>query len=585
MLKAHPFAAIFPMLDADDGAALRADISSHGLREKVVLYHDEILDGRNRYGALVDIAKLGLPYRGQAFTAADIEQGEFEFFTWFTGTEAEALEYVLSKNLHRRHLNESQRAMVAANLANLKPGRQEANKPANLRDYRQAEAAERLHVSERSVQDARVVREKGIDDINAAVQSGDLAVSAAAQLARLPAEEQARIIREHADPKALSKVAKDLRAEKQAAKAEKRIEREQKLGAKQQALPNKKYGVIIADPEWKEEVWSEATGLDRSPANHYPLSDLDALKARDVAALAADDCIFGGWVARRFLLQAIDLFINHWGFTYVTEIAWLKERPGNARGMGYWFTDEHEVVLICKRGNPPMPIPGTQFPSYFVAPVGEHSAKPDNLHEIFEAYFPHFTKIELNARRRRPGWDAWGNEADGGEDENPESPEGAPQMDRREGQTADIREASSDDALSLSPMGDVPAGGEPAMPQTGCCQQTSGDPVGLDVGDTDRRIIDLLGEAVADALGVDAELKAGDSRYQTPDERKLRRHVVRIAFDVFGISFPRIAAVLGGSKQAGAQKRATAAAEIDADPDLAKKLERVPDDVAWRAKQ
>ncbi|WP_053239927.1 MT-A70 family methyltransferase [Pleomorphomonas koreensis] len=588
MLKPHPFAAIFPMLDADDGAALRADISAHGLREKVVLYHDEILDGRNRYGALVDIAKLGLPYRGQAFTAADIEQGEFEFFTWFTGTEAEALEYVLSKNLHRRHLNESQRAMVAANLANLKPGRPSSDNAANLPVFRQSDAAERLSVSERSVRDARAVKALQAGGLQEAVERGEMRVSEAAiaarALAAMPTDEQARIIREHANPKALAKVIKEERAEKQAAKAEKRQEKERTLGAKQRELPKKKYGVILADFEWKYEVYSEETGRDRSPDNHYPCSDIEALKARDVGSLAADDSMFFGWVPAPFLKLAMELLEAH-GFQYVTHLVWIKQRVGEARGTAYWFSGEHEIVLVAKRGNPPAPTPGTQFPSYFIAPVGEHSVKPDNVHVIAEAYFPTFTKIELNARRRRPGWDAWGNEADGGEDENPESSEGSAQMDRREGETADIGEASSDDAVSLSPMGDVPAGGEPVVSQTGCGGLASDEPARLNAGDSDRRIIDLLGKAVADALGVDAELKSGDSRYQTLDERKLRRHVVRIAFDVFGISFPRIAVVLGGTKQAGAQKRATAAAEIEADPDLAKKLERVPDDVAWRAKQ
>ena len=228
MLDAHPFADLFPMLGADDGTELRADIAAHGLRDRVVLYEGQILDGRNRFRALTEIAKLGLTLCGRPLTAVDLTPGvPGDIFEIFAGTESEALEYVLSKNLHRRHLNESQRAMVAANLANLKPGRPDANKAANLRDFRQIDAAERLHVSERSVQDARVVRERGIDDINEAVQRGDLAVSAAAQLARLPADEQARIIRETADPKALSRVAKELRAEKQAEKAVRREAREQ----------------------------------------------------------------------------------------------------------------------------------------------------------------------------------------------------------------------------------------------------------------------------------------------------------------------------------------------------------------------
>ncbi len=557
MLEPHPYADIFPMLERLAADELRGDIAAHGLRDRVVLFQGRILDGRNRYRALVEIAKLGLAYRGETFTEADLVPGALStndvgwgyFFEEFSGSEAEALEYVLSKNLHRRHLNESQRAMVAANLATLKPGRPEADKPANLRDYRQVDAAQRLHVSERSVQDARVVREHGIDDINAAVQSGDLAVSAAAQLARLPAEEQARIIREHADPRALSRVAKELRAEKQAAKAEKREERERALGAKVAALPNRKYCVIIADPEWKYEVWSEETGRDRSPDNHYPTSELEEIKARPVGDIAADDCMLFLWVTVPFLDAGLAVLAG-WGFRYVTHIVWVKERAGEARGTGYWFLGEHEIVLVGKRGAPPAPTPGTQFPSYFMAPVGEHSAKPDRVHEIAEAYFPNLPKIELNARRKRPGWDVWGLEAEGEQLEAVDLP-----------------------ALNEAPAVAVAA---PNMP-------ISAGRTVLAMPDAD--VVRVIGVSVADALRNGASLRTGDSRLHSPEERLIRRHVIRIAFDGFSISLPRLAAVLGGSKQAAAQLRAAAAGEVDADPDLAAKLTGVVDEVAGRAKQ
>ncbi|MCM5556302.1 MT-A70 family methyltransferase [Pleomorphomonas sp. JP5] len=611
MLKPHPFADIFPMLDAADSDALRADIAAHGLREKVVLLHDEILDGRNRYRGLVEIAKLGLSYKGEPFTVADLEQGEF--FTWFVGTEAEALEFVLSKNLHRRHLNESQRAMVAANLAGLRPGRQEADKPANLRNYRQAEAAERLHVSERSVQDARVVREKGIDDINAAVQSGDLAVSAAAQLARLPVDEQVRLMREHADPKALSKVAKDLRADKQREKAERRTEREHALGGKQRALPDKKYGVILTDFEWKYVVYGEATGRDRSPDNHYPCSDMEALRARDVGALAADDCMYFGWVPAPFLKLAIELMEHH-GFQYVTHLIWIKERPGDARGTAYWFSGEHEVVLVGKRGNPPAPTPGTQFPSYFVAPVGEHSAKPDRVHEIAEAYFPNLPKIELNARRRRPGWDAWGNEADGGDvaletpyqDVTPKVVAlAAPPIDREAGLLRDRGDSPPADhrgegvpVSGVDPGSSAGASGD-TVPSTRrvrlakassapCCAEKVGNParssVAIEAASPDARLVAVIGDAVAFALNVGATLQMGDSRFHSPDERLIRRHAIRIAVDDFKISCPRLAAVLGGTKQAAAQLRLAAIGEVQADAELAAQLAEVAEKVAGRAR-
>jgi hypothetical protein len=98
------------------------------------------------------------------------------------------------------------------------------------------------------------------------------------------------------------------------------------------------------------------------------------------------------------------------GFECVTHLMWEKERPGNARGSGYWFTGEHEVVLVGTRGKV-VPPATAHFRSRFSAPVGEHSEKPPNIHEIIEFHWPNTPKVEFNARRARPGWTVWGFDA------------------------------------------------------------------------------------------------------------------------------------------------------------------------------
>ena len=100
-----------------------------------------------------------------------------------------------------------------------------------------------------------------------------------------------------------------------------------------------------------------------------------------------------------------------WGFTYRTSAVWCKERPGRQMGLGYWFRIDHEILLVGTRGEPPAPAPGTQSRSVIEAPVGAHSAKPECVLELIEAYFPTLPKIELNRRGPpRAGWDAWGHE-------------------------------------------------------------------------------------------------------------------------------------------------------------------------------
>jgi N6-adenosine-specific RNA methylase IME4 len=191
-----------------------------------------------------------------------------------------------------------------------------------------------------------------------------------------------------------------------AEKKSRRRAREIELGAKQMALPEARFGVIYADPEWRFEPYSDETGMDRAADNHYPTSALDAIKGRDVGSLAADDCVLFLWATVPMLPQALDVMAA-WGFEYKSNFNWHKDRVGT----GYWNRNRHEHLLVGTRGKIPAPAMGEQFDSSIEAPVGEHSAKPERFYEIIEAYFPTLPKIELNARVARPGWVRWGYEA------------------------------------------------------------------------------------------------------------------------------------------------------------------------------
>jgi N6-adenosine-specific RNA methylase IME4 len=191
-------------------------------------------------------------------------------------------------------------------------------------------------------------------------------------------------------------------------KRERRARREAELGARQRALPNKRYGVILADPPWRFEPYSRITGMDRAAENHYPTSALEEIKALDVASIAAPDCVLFLWATWPMLPQAFEVMAA-WGFTFKTGAPWVKDRIGT----GYWFRNQSELLLLGTRGHIPAPAPGTQWPGLISAPVREHSRKPDQVYELIEAYFPTLPKIELHARSAtlRPGWDMWRLEA------------------------------------------------------------------------------------------------------------------------------------------------------------------------------
>ncbi len=193
-------------------------------------------------------------------------------------------------------------------------------------------------------------------------------------------------------------------------KRERRAARESHLGERQAAanlkLPDKRYGVILADPEWRFEPWSRETGLDRSPDNHYPTSVTEVIAARPVADIAAKDCALFLWATVPMLPHALAVMAA-WGFDYRSHVVWKKDRMGT----GYWFRNFHELLLLGIKGSVPAPAPGDQWGSMLEAAVSEHSEKPNCFHAMIEAHFPHLPKIELNARRARPNWDSWGLDA------------------------------------------------------------------------------------------------------------------------------------------------------------------------------
>ncbi|MET4636179.1 MT-A70 family methyltransferase [Kaistia defluvii] len=400
MLPFHAFANLFPLIEGVAFDELVADIAARGLREPILLLDGQILDGRNRYRA---------SRAAGVITSEDtVEPKDARHFVRFIpAADGDPLEFVISKNMHRRHMDESQRAMVAARLSNIshggdRSGEQEANLPVAVT---RAAAGNMLKVSERSVGTARAVLSHGSGELIHAVDRGDVSVTAAADLASLPLAEQRRVI-EGMDRRAVSAVVKSIRDEKTAEKKAKRAGREAALAVKQRALPEKRYGVIYSDCEWRFEPFSRETGMDRAADNHYPTTSTNDLVLRDVGKIAAKDCVLFHWATAAMLKAALRV-MEGWGFEYKSHVIWGKDRIST----GYWSRNKHELLLIGTRGNVPAPAMGEQWESLIMAPVGEHSAKPDAFYELIEAYFPNLPKIELNARRARPGWDAWGLEA------------------------------------------------------------------------------------------------------------------------------------------------------------------------------
>ncbi len=165
-MKFHSYSEIFPLIEGAALDELTEDIKANGLREKIWTYKGQVLDGRNRFIAC-DRAGVKPEYRKY--------EGD------------DPLSFVISLNVQRRHLTESQRAMAAARIATLRYG---DNQHTAMAVPSQAKAAESVGVSTDSLQRARKVIDSGSKQLQRAVDSGEVSVRKASSVVALPKSQQ-----------------------------------------------------------------------------------------------------------------------------------------------------------------------------------------------------------------------------------------------------------------------------------------------------------------------------------------------------------------------------------------------------------
>lgn len=186
-------------------------------------------------------------------------------------------------------------------------------------------------------------------------------------------------------------------------------------------LPRAKFDILYADPPWhyngkmqfdRSSTTREAIDLSKnifisSAAFKYPTLKLDELKTLPVQSIASDDSLLFLWATNPHLDQAIELG-RAWGFEYRTVVfVWNKM----VHNPGKYNLSFCELCLLFKRGRIPTPRGVRNTRQLINAPRGAHSEKPEEAARNIELMFPHHKRIELFARTARPGWAAWGMEA------------------------------------------------------------------------------------------------------------------------------------------------------------------------------
>jgi N6-adenosine-specific RNA methylase IME4 len=169
------------------------------------------------------------------------------------------------------------------------------------------------------------------------------------------------------------------------------------------------YNIIYADPPWNSN--SQFTrDKKKGNAQHYPLMTLKDIKGLPVRSIASNDSVLFLWVVDTQLFDAKEV-IESWGFTYKTvAFTWVKTTTRNKDhfGVGMWTRKNPEMCLLATRGHPKRASASVR--QICRSEVREHSRKPDCIRDAIVRLCGDVPRIELFARQRVAGWDAWGNE-------------------------------------------------------------------------------------------------------------------------------------------------------------------------------
>lgn len=353
--KNHKYADIFPMMDDESFEELKKDIKLNGLIEAVVLFEDKILDGRNRYKACNE---LGLKPK----------------ITTYSGNTP--IEYVISLNLKRRHLTQSQKAAVALDVMPMLEEEAEkrmtlGKKLPRVEDTGKAteKAGEIFNVNRKYIQDAKKIKDEKPDEFKE-IKTGK---------------------------KNISEVMKEIKIEKRKediAQQKKDIE-EGKI-----ELPKGKYEVLVVDPPWAYGTIDSYDPNGFRGGSPYPELTVEELKNMELPS--TDSSVLWLWTTHKFIWDARKL-LEHWGFEYKALMVWNKEKIG----MGKWLRMQCEFCLLGIKGKPTWNL--TNERDILTEARRQHSRKPDSFFSMVDKLCVG-RKLDYFGREKRKGWDIFGVE-------------------------------------------------------------------------------------------------------------------------------------------------------------------------------
>jgi len=392
---------MMPFPNTEDYQALKESIEKYGIKIPIVVNDDyEIIDGYSRYYIAREIGLEEIPCKVISFKDKFEEQ-----------------EYIILSNLHRRHLNNAQKAEIGLKLLEIEEERaRERQKElgqqlGKLGGRGIRKGTEKYEERKRELLEQAEEQEEGGKTLTPMLGEGFLeegkgeAIEIVAEKVGIGKEtlRKAKKIKEKAeeDERIKKYWQEAIKGKKSINSVYKLIEREEKikkLEEKIKSLPKLegKYQVIVIDPPWPYGTKYDPDS--RRVASPYPEMSIEELE--QIKLPADDNCILWLWTTNAFLHDAFHL-MEKWGFEYKTMLTWIKDKIG----VGEWLRGQTEHCLLGIKGKPVIKL--TNQSTALFAPVRGHSRKPDEFYEMVDKMCVG-RKLDYFGTKNREGWDIYG---------------------------------------------------------------------------------------------------------------------------------------------------------------------------------
>lgn len=361
--ETHRFADIFPMIEDGELEGLKKDIQEHGQLQPIVLYEGKILDGRNRYKAVM---QLGLkPITSQ-----------------YEGDKP--LEYVISLNLMRRHLTSTQRA-CAATVAMPMLSEEAQKRQAHGLTAPNKTLPQKIGEASNKRENEAAAKAAKIFDTNPEYIRKAVKIK----------ETNPELFKELQENK---KNFSDVKKEERLDKIQKQREELQKEVLEK---PTGLFDVVVIDPPWRYKGDGESFDAEGNRGTTpYPTMTLEEIK--NINLPIKEDCVLWLWTTNLFIIEMKPL-LQEWGFEVKSILTWDKEHFGTGR----WLRSQTEHCILAIKGKPYYN--NTKWSTLIREKRTEHSAKPEIFYKMVDEICAG-RKLDYFSRKKRKGWEVYGDE-------------------------------------------------------------------------------------------------------------------------------------------------------------------------------